>query len=83
MLNQRLLKLFLSWVILNLRVVAEGVETVSQLAYLGNYGCQIFQGYFFEKAIYGDIVWEKVNTKYKFLKRYAHDSNNQKNAEND
>ena len=34
---------------LNLRVVAEGVETESQLAYLGNYGCQIFQGYFFEK----------------------------------
>ena len=34
---------------LNLRVVAEGVETESQLAYLANYGCQIFQGYFFEK----------------------------------
>lgn len=34
---------------LNLRVVAEGVETEQQLAYLCNYGCSVFQGYFFEK----------------------------------
>ena len=59
-LNQRLLKLFLSWVILNLRVVAEGVETVSQLAYLGNYGCQIFQGYFFEKPYTGTSFEKKL-----------------------
>ena len=34
---------------LNLRIVAEGVETEGQLAYLSNYGCNIFQGYFFAK----------------------------------
>ena len=34
---------------LKLRVVAEGVETEQQLAYLCNYGCSVFQGYFFEK----------------------------------
>jgi diguanylate cyclase (GGDEF)-like protein/PAS domain S-box-containing protein len=32
---------------LNLRIVAEGVETESQMAYLSNYGCAIFQGYYF------------------------------------
>jgi diguanylate cyclase (GGDEF)-like protein/PAS domain S-box-containing protein len=34
---------------LNLRIVAEGVETEGQMAYLSNYGCNIFQGYFFAK----------------------------------
>ncbi len=34
---------------LKLTIVAEGVETEQQFAYLRNYGCTIFQGYFFEK----------------------------------
>ena len=34
---------------LNLRIVAEGVETEGQMAYLSNYGCNVFQGYFFAK----------------------------------
>ena len=34
---------------LNLRIVAEGVETESQMSYLSNYGCTMFQGYFFAK----------------------------------
>jgi diguanylate cyclase (GGDEF)-like protein/PAS domain S-box-containing protein len=34
---------------LNLRIVAEGVETEGQMAHLSNYGCNIFQGYFFAK----------------------------------
>ena len=34
---------------LNLRIVAEGVETEIQMAYLSNYGCSMFQGYFFSK----------------------------------
>lgn len=33
---------------LNLRIVAEGVESEHQLACLKNYGCNIFQGFFFE-----------------------------------
>jgi predicted signal transduction protein with EAL and GGDEF domain len=36
---------------LNLRIVAEGVETEGQMAYLSNYGCNLFQGYFFAKPI--------------------------------
>jgi EAL domain-containing protein (putative c-di-GMP-specific phosphodiesterase class I) len=32
---------------LNIDVIAEGVETDNQLAYLRNYGCNHFQGYLF------------------------------------
>ncbi len=32
---------------LNLRIVAEGVETESQMTYLSNCGCSMFQGYYF------------------------------------
>ena len=36
---------------LNLKVVAEGVETEEQLAYLEEFGCDYAQGYFFSKPI--------------------------------
>jgi EAL domain-containing protein (putative c-di-GMP-specific phosphodiesterase class I) len=36
---------------LALSVVAEGVETDQQFAYLKQYGCQIFQGCFFDLPI--------------------------------
>jgi diguanylate cyclase (GGDEF)-like protein/PAS domain S-box-containing protein len=36
---------------LNLDVIAEGVESDSQLAFLVNYGCKRFQGYFFGKPV--------------------------------
>ncbi len=36
---------------LNLKVVAEGVETVEQLAYLSGLGCQYAQGYLFAPAL--------------------------------
>ena len=32
-------------------VIAEGVETDLQLAYLKQYGCNLYQGYFFSKAV--------------------------------
>ncbi|MBT0961316.1 EAL domain-containing protein [Denitromonas sp. IR12] len=38
---------------LNLRVVAEGVETASQLAVLNALGCEEFQGYLFAKPLPG------------------------------
>ena len=36
---------------LNLSVVAEGVETDQQLAFLTQHGCKIFQGYLFSRPI--------------------------------
>jgi len=36
---------------LNMDVIAEGVETDVQFAYLGNYGCNYFQGYLFGKPL--------------------------------
>ncbi len=36
---------------LNLDVIAEGVELDSQLAYLGSYGCNNYQGYLFSKPV--------------------------------
>jgi diguanylate cyclase (GGDEF)-like protein/PAS domain S-box-containing protein len=36
---------------LNLEVIAEGVENDSQLAFLLNYGCRYFQGYYFGKPV--------------------------------
>ncbi len=36
---------------LNLQVVAEGVETAEQLAFLRNLGCDLIQGYYFSKPL--------------------------------
>ncbi len=48
---------------LNLRIVAEGVETESQMNYLSNYGCSMFQGYFFAKpctiANFEELFYQK------------------------
>jgi diguanylate cyclase (GGDEF)-like protein/PAS domain S-box-containing protein len=39
---------------LNLEVVAEGVETAVQLDMLRNYGCDVFQGYYFSRPLAAD-----------------------------
>jgi diguanylate cyclase (GGDEF)-like protein/PAS domain S-box-containing protein len=39
---------------LNMTVVAEGVETESQLALLKSYGCHLFQGYYISPALPAD-----------------------------
>ena len=44
---------------LNLKVVAEGIETVEQAAILQAYGCQIAQGYLYSKPIPKD-AFEKL-----------------------
>ncbi|MCR6513638.1 EAL domain-containing protein [Clostridium sp. LY3-2] len=42
---------------LNLKVVAEGVETKEQFKYLKNVGCDLIQGYYFSKPkSYGEIL---------------------------
>ena len=47
---------------LNLKVVAEGVETVEQLNYLNSLGCDYAQGYLFSKAVPGSEMSKIVNT---------------------
>jgi EAL domain-containing protein (putative c-di-GMP-specific phosphodiesterase class I) len=41
---------------LGLQVVAEGVETLSQLEMLRSIGCDAAQGYFFSKPVPADAV---------------------------
>ena len=48
---------------INMTVVAEGVETESQLAYLVKEGCSCVQGYFFSKPL-------KEQDAYKFIQTY-------------
>ena len=39
---------------LDLRVIAEGVETEQQCVMLQEYGCDLMQGYYFSKALPGE-----------------------------
>ena len=48
---------------INMTVVAEGVETESQLAYLVKEGCSCVQGYFFSKPL-------QEQDAYKFIQTY-------------
>jgi len=41
---------------LNLRVVAEGIETETQLAYLASKSCDLLQGFYFSRPIYPEDV---------------------------
>jgi CheY-like chemotaxis protein len=47
---------------LNLRVVAEGVETEAQLAYLRSNGCDEMQGFYFSRAVPPDAFGEMMQT---------------------
>ena len=41
---------------LSLALVAEGVETVEQLAFLANEDCDVIQGYYFSKPISAEQI---------------------------
>ena len=45
---------------LNLSVVAEGVETKIQLDFLKQRGCEVFQGYFFDRPLLWPHFQEKA-----------------------
>ena len=49
---------------LGLTVVAEGVETEEQVAYLTNAGCDIFQGYYFSKPLKVSDFEEKYKSDF-------------------
>ena len=42
---------------LNIRVVAEGVETEAQLAFLREHGCDEYQGYYFSRPLSADALY--------------------------
>ncbi len=47
----------------SMKVVAEGVETFEQLAFLHRIGCDVYQGFYFEEAL-PQVTFEK---KYIFI----------------
>lgn len=48
---------------LGLEVVAEGIETTEQLQRLAQLGCQLGQGYLWERAVPRDVATELVHTR--------------------
>ncbi|HEX9160228.1 MAG TPA: EAL domain-containing protein [Thermoanaerobaculia bacterium] len=47
---------------LNIRVVAEGVETAEQLMFLTEHGCHEFQGYLFSRPLAAQALTAMINT---------------------
>ena len=46
---------------LNIRVVAEGVETETQLNFLREHGCDQYQGYYFSKPLSAEDLHPKLS----------------------
>ncbi len=49
---------------LNLKVVAEGVETIEQLAYLKGIGCNYAQGYLFSKPVPENEIQKLIDSEF-------------------
>jgi diguanylate cyclase (GGDEF)-like protein/PAS domain S-box-containing protein len=58
---------------LNIRVIAEGVETAEQLRFLKEHGCHEFQGYLFSRPMAANALTEMIHTASPsaFTGRYA------------
>lgn len=61
---------------LNLKVVAEGVETKEQLSYLKKKGCDYAQGFFFAKPMPGDDLPGWAEKRRKLQTKDGHISSN-------
>ena len=48
--------------LINMKIIAEGVETETQLDYLLKEGCACFQGYFFSKPLVEDEAYKFIQT---------------------
>jgi predicted signal transduction protein with EAL and GGDEF domain len=49
---------------LNLKVLAEGVETEEQMSFLRAHGCDEIQGFYFSQPLETDAFAEKVRTSW-------------------
>lgn len=53
---------------LNMRIVAEGIETGEQMNYLKQYQCDIGQGYYISRPLiineFEDFLWTQLNTRF-------------------
>lgn len=52
---------------INLKVIAEGVETIEQFRMLKKYNCDTIQGYFFSKPISGEEFEEMLKNNKKYV----------------
>ncbi|HLW91270.1 MAG TPA: EAL domain-containing protein, partial [Roseiarcus sp.] len=48
---------------LNLRVIAEGVETGEQMAFLRDNNCDEMQGYLFSRPVPADVICEMIHAR--------------------
>ena len=63
---------------LNMRSIAEGIETEDQLAYLADRGCDLLQGYLFARPLHSEKVPQAIRRNYSEGIRRVCDANGAK-----